>query len=401
MVRLIPDRTAAIALAGGAVFHLDASDSVGGQTHLELWERTLPFTPAGVPATAPLPPFTLRPGPVSESPTSPTVQAVPLGSIYQLRLFNRGHGSAELAENPQPRRLTLGALDFPSIGRGHATFLTGCGDKPRVMVTPGGTFVSMAFVTQSRTMARVQLLGSTPQTESFGHPVFLAPDVIADAVSPRPAIVHRVSVVDRISAATPGHIPLRTNQELWFTILAWNEAGDYDIVWNTTGLAPATPPEVVRTKQRVVRARLARLHCHEDSDKIGSGSGEFTFGITGGSATAMSPPVSWKPMTTGDMLEVPAGPDLTISPPDAAATVRVWVDGTEDDSGSVPQDDDDRASTADYLGGGPGRGTSLPFPAGQGKELVTDAVLTLASAPVTLGDRFEYSADVVYSVDYV
>ncbi|MGV9270726.1 hypothetical protein ACWDRR_39515 [Kitasatospora sp. NPDC003701] len=365
---------------------------------LEFWERTIPFPSGGTPA-APPPDFSLRTGPVSEDPVSPTIQAVPLGSIYQVRALNRGSGSARLAENPDPQR-TIGALDFPSITRGpRRTHLTACGNKPRVVVTPGGTFVSIAFATQSLTMARVQLLDSSPEMAGPGgtaDPYFFAPNVIASAVSTSPALVHRLSLVDQISSTSTGHIPLRTNQVVWFNVLAWDDQGNYDVVWNTTGLAPATPPETIRTKQRVVRARLARLYCHDDSDQLGSGSGAFTFAMTGGSSAVTSDPVSWNPMSTGDMLEVPAGTtDLVISPPDAATTVRVRVDGVEDDSGSFPSDSDDKASTAD------GKGPALPFPIGRGKEVVTDTVITLKSLPTTLsGDELSFSADIVYDIDY-
>jgi hypothetical protein len=55
-----------------------------------------------------------------------------------------------------------------------------------------------------------------------------------------------------------GHPALRTGQKLFFVILCWDAAGSWDLVWNTTGVAPATPPELITTKQRVVEVRLHR-----------------------------------------------------------------------------------------------------------------------------------------------
>ncbi|MFI6423244.1 hypothetical protein ACIBG6_38440 [Streptomyces sp. NPDC050842] len=171
--------------------------------------------------------------------------------------------------------MLLGKVDYPCIRReAPDTFLTVCDGTPRVLVTPGGTFVSVAFITQVPALARVQVFDSPPQLDALKHPFFPTPSVIAGAVTTLPTIVHRLSMVDELLAPeTDGHIALRTNQEFWFSLLVWNEQGRYDIAWNTTGLVGATPPEPFTTKNRAVRARLAKLHCHDTSDDWGSGTG--------------------------------------------------------------------------------------------------------------------------------
>ncbi|MFI6423245.1 hypothetical protein ACIBG6_38445 [Streptomyces sp. NPDC050842] len=108
-------------------------------------------------------------------------------------------------------------------------------------------------------------------------------------------------------------------------------------------------------------------------------------------------------MTPTEPLDIAAGAaDLTISPPNAAQRMGVWVAGVEDDSGTFPPDADDEEVTPGSFGGATGPGTPLAFPVGDGREGVSDETVTLVSRHLTLtGGELSFSADIVCSVDHV
>jgi hypothetical protein len=142
--------------------------------------------------------------------------------------------------------------------------------------------------------------------------------------------------------------------------------------------------------------RLHRLRCLDDSDDLSQGEATFKF-IVRHDAGSVTRTVSWSPMPTGGQRLIPVGTaSVQVDPPDAAGGVSVRVEGEEDDSGSFPPDDNDRAATHGLVGSGP-----LSFPVGEVKELVDNQMVVYFSQPLTFGELLSFAAEVVYSVKYV
>ena len=80
------------------------------------------------------------------------------------------------------------------LGReARASHLTACAETPQVDITVGGTFASISFATNVKTMARVQLATSPPSTATGGFPVFKPEEIVASVVSLEPKVLHRVA----------------------------------------------------------------------------------------------------------------------------------------------------------------------------------------------------------------
>ena len=320
---------------------------------------------------------------------------VPPGSIFQGRLYRFNEGQSTGA-GP-----ILGRCDFPSVSRAaRANFLTRCASVPQVEITTGGTFVSMVFATGVLARARVQIGNVPPVTDSpdtTGFPFFPPENVVATVVTDAPKLIHQVSLVDELlQLETTLHTPLTTGQTLFFVIFVWNAAGSWDFVWNTTGVAPTTVPEPIKTKARSVSVSLRKLVCLDDSDDLSDGEATFNFVVIDAIGTPQIKTVNWNPMATGTSHSV-ANVTTQVNPPNAAGAVRVRIDGVEDDSGSFPPDDDDSASTSLLAMGG----HALFFPVGEKKEQVDNALVNLSSQPATGDDSFHFIGEVSYSVNYV
>ncbi len=186
---------------------------------------------------------------------------------------------------------------------------------------------------------------------------------------------------------------------VFFNILAWDAAGAWDSIWNTTGVAPTTIPESLKLKRRRVSVLLDKLHVFDDSDDLSDGEGEFKLVVSqaGASQTRKfsSSFESGKPVSVPISMSVDIGPETITS---ANHGVLVRVDGAEDDSGFPWLDDDDLASTTLTLGSG---GWPLPFPVGEGQEEVNSQLLSMPSKMMTSGDTFSFLAEIVYDINYV
>jgi hypothetical protein len=268
---------------------------------------------------------------------------------------------------------------------------------PQVDITTGGTFVSMAFASSVPTRARIQIGVNPPAIDGAGFPFFLPQDVVASAITNGPKRLNKATLVDELlQSDTNGHTSLVTNQKLFFVIFAWDAMGNWDLVWNTTGLAPTTSPESIRTLKRVVNVRLHRLRCLDDSDDFSDGEATFKFIVTHDTGTEERM-FNWAPMPTGGQIWIPFGTaSVQVNPPNAAGSVTVRVEGEEDDSGSFPPDDNDLAATHGLVGG-----DRLPFPRGEKKEQVDDALIVYFSQPRTFSELLSFAAEVVYSVKYI
>jgi hypothetical protein len=387
MARLVPSNPAQLALVSSATGGTAnfTVETAGSTPKVEIWERVLPFTPGPTP-----PPFTFGGGFAADTPVS---RPVPTGGVYQVRLFRENQGNS-LAEGD-----LLGALDFPCVRRGaRVNFLTRCASMPQVDITLGGTFVSMAFATNVPTRARMQVGVTPPGVNGAGFPFFAPQDVVASAVTAAPKLLSKATLVDELfQPDTNGHVPMTTNQTLLFVIFAWDASGAWDFVWNTTGVAPATPPESIRTLKRVVDVRLHKLYCLDDSDDLSTGEATFKFIVKHATGTEERS-LDWDPMDTlGQPKFIPGNTvSVHIDHPNAAGEVTVRIEGEEDDSGSIPPDDNDRAATHGLVGGDP-----LPFPVGELKERVDDVTLVFFSERRTYGELLSFSAEVIYSVHYI
>lgn len=382
MSKLVPFEPGEVAIGETAVFTI-VHDGGPKERKVELWQRLVEYE------STQLPKF-MHAGLVSS--TQNESHDVALGDLFQAVLYREGQG------NPSGTGDILGKVDFPSIDvDARENFLTACAKgMPQLEITTGGTFVSMSFATSVLTRARVQVGTREPELDTRGLPVMPSENVVASAASQAPKLLHELHLVDELlQFDTDDHTPLETDQELFFVILVWNEDGYWDFIWSTKGVAPANAPERIRTKKRVVRTRLSRLICHDDSDDLSDGEAEFNFIVLhGGGETVKT--VSWNPMATGGQKRPPIGTaSVQVDHPDSATGVAVRVDGVEDDSGSFPPDDDDKASTHGLSGG-----TSLNFPVGSRTEVVPDTLLVLRSERTTFSELFEFTAEVIYSVDY-
>jgi hypothetical protein len=280
-------------------------------------------------------------------------------------------------------------------------FLTRCAAIPQVEITRGGTFIRFSFASATATRARVQLGLTPPQLNSQGFPQFNNPiDVVASAISNKPALVHDVTLVDELlEPDITGHAALRSGQTLFYVILAWNAAGDWDAIWNSTAALSSTGtplPEAITTKQRSVTVALRKLTCLDDSDDLSAGEASFTFRVRGGTVD-QTKTVTWDPMDSGSISpSYSNSTKVTINPPDASGGVDIRLEGTEDDSDSVPPDSDDKASPQGLSGF-----TPLKFPVGEGKEEATDQVLVWTSQQLTFSEVLSFESEIVYNVSYV
>jgi hypothetical protein len=386
MPRLVPINPNEIALTTATGGTADFRAITAGSTQkLEIWERILPFIP-GVTE----PDFKRFGSPFSSTTTFN--QPLLTGQIYQVRLYRENQGNRKGNGN------ILGKLDFPGVLRlSRVNFLTRCASAPQVDINMGGTFVSTAFAANIPTRARVQIGIRPPSLDARGLPFFAEGDVVASAVTTRPGLLNKVSLIDELlDSETTGHTPLATNQTLFFVIFAWDAMGSWDLIWNTTGIAPATPPESIKTLQRVVDVRLHRLSCLDDSDDLSYGEASFKF-IVKHDTDSVVKSLSWSPMSTGSQKLIPLGTaSVRVAPPDAAGSVTVRIEGEEDDSGSFPPDKDDRAATHGLSGG-----DALSFPVGEVKEEVDNRLVTYYSQPRTFSELLSFAAEVIYSVKYV
>ena len=398
MAQLIPTDPAEVAWfaspgGGTAAFTVDNTTPGVGSPTVDLWERVIPWSAATPPP--PPPPFTFVASfpsitPVSRPVPAGTMGGIPMGGLYQCLLYFNGQGNASGTGD------VLARLDFPCLARGGRTnMLTRCAGVPQIDIAAGGTFVSMAFATAVRTMARVQMgvtaPGVNPSNISLGYPgAFAAPaDVVARAVSAGGTFLHKLALTNNL---LPGNT-------VFFNILAWTATGDYDFIWNTTGIAPATVPESITLKRRQVSVRLAKLHVFDDSDDLSDGEGEFKL-VVSQAGTSQTQQFS-SSFESGKAVSVPASMKVDMGPEAitlANQGVLVRVDGAEDDSGFPWLGDNDMASTTLTLGSG---GHPLPFPVGEGKEEVNSQLLSLPSKMLTSGEEFSFLAEIRYDVNYV
>ncbi|MGN9791558.1 hypothetical protein ACTMTU_10765 [Streptomyces sp. OZ13] len=377
MANLVPDNGAGedIGQAGGVRFIVDPS---GAPVQYRLWERIVNgFSSAPAYSKGGL--FTS---------TTPVTKAVPKGSLYQARLRRESDG---------PNGPVLGKLDMPVLDRvGRKNYLTACAEKPMVDIKPGGTFVSFAFATSTGTMARVQLGANAPELVGGAQfPRFHAADVLASAVSLESDVIHRVSVMDELTdPGTTDHAPLLSGEEVFYTILVWDGAGNWDVLWSKTGSAPAATPEKIKLLDRVVRARIDRLYCFEDSDSETFGEADFWLRVKDDTGAEQKKKLRWNPMASNSFAPpiAPATTEIKINPPNARKEVTVRVTAWEDDEGSV-NDVSDTAATVPSV-------QPLHFPLGEGNERIPEKVFTLDSTSTGGDDILKFQATIAYSVDY-
>lgn len=370
---------AAGTVTGKAEFTIDPTGIPG---KVEIWERIIKFPPPLVPM---LPPPAFAFGGLYAS-TTPVSKNVPLADLYQVRLYREGEGNAAGDGN------VLDQLNFPCVlsDVGRSDFLTRCAQVPQLDITAGGTFVSLAFAASKLTMSRAQLAKKMPETGMAGLPVFRDRSVVATAhsASTGPKFLHKLVLSDE--RMLPGN-------PFFFVILVWDSNGNWDFVWNPDAATPPATPKTIASKQRFVDVRLAKLHYLNDSDSETNGEGNFTLVVR-----QKAPPASPKTETlavatfeSGTSLDVVPPMQITLGPEVVTADIRnvsVQVFGFDDDSGSVPQDDDDYANTD---------ATPLDFPTGEGKEEVIDRLLTLTGNPSVGNDTLRFVAEVRYSVKYL
>lgn len=266
--------------------------------------------------------------------------------------------------------------------------MTACAREPQVDIAVGGTFASISFAANVKTMARVQLATSPPERDGL-FPLFKPTDVVATASSLEPKLLHRVSLQDLLTdRQTSDHTPMVSGAELFFTILVWTADGKWDYVWSPVAAAPAQAPATIKLKQRRVGVRLANLFCNFDSDSQTFGEADFSLIVRDSNGVDVSAPYRWDPMETGTLSPaiVPGTVDVVLMPPRANGRVTVRINAVEDDSGTPFGDDDDTALAGGFAG------TPLPIPAGEGKELVSSQVINFTSTMTGGDDLLEFAA---------
>jgi hypothetical protein len=363
-------------------------DPTGVTERVELWERSISFA---APGPVPPPPDFVKIGLFGS--TTSQFRKVPLAALYQARLYREGEGN-KAGDGPVLDRLDMPCLLSDEQGS-RLPFLTACADKPQIEITAGGTFVSLDFAAQKRTMARVQLALGSPKTFVLGKDalgIFGQGAAIATTFSGGPKLLHKLALIDE--AMLPG-------TQFFFVILAWDEAGKWDYVWDPDAAAPKTNPKKISTKQRFVDVRLTKLHYLDDSDGdlTGSGEGDFTLVVEFPDKVKpgkeMRKSLNVPTFKTGTSLTITPPTSITIGPEVVALNARkvnVKVEGHDDDGGGLGTDDDDFVETPM---------TPLDFPVGEGKEEVTNRLLSLKGDQNPVGDDdLRFTAEVVYSVTY-
>lgn len=377
MANIFPDGDLEIADAGGAKILLVPDGPTGDY---ELWTRAVNFAAAA-------PTFALKG--VFGSVTTVSSGSLPLGGLLQAQLFRKGDG---------PDGKLLGMLDYPVLAReARADYLTACAERPQVDITVGGTFASICFATNVKTMARVQLATSPPERDGV-FPFFKPTDVVATASSLEPKLLHRVSLQDLLTdRETTDHSPMLSGAELFFTILAWTDDGKWDYVWSPVAAAPGQAPDTIKLKQRRVGVRLANLFCNFDSDSQTFGEADFALIVRDSNGVDVSAPYRWAPMETGTFSPaiVPGTVDVILMPPRANGRVTVRINAVEDDSDTPFGDDDDTALAGGFAG------RPLAFPAGEGKELLPAQVMNFTSAMTGGDDLLQFAAQIIFSVRYL
>jgi hypothetical protein len=367
-----------LAAGGKANFTIDPTGVPG---RVEIWERVIPFPPPG---PVPPPPAFASVGVFNS--TTPMSKTVPLASLYQVRLYREGEGTATGDGN------VLDQLNFPCVlsEQGRSNFLTRCADAPQIDITAGGTFVSLSFGASKLTMSRAQLAVGGPHTaDVLGYPVFPDGSVVATvlSVSTGPKLLHTLALSDE--RMLPGHT-------FPFVILVWDSNGNWDFVWNPDAATPPAQPKPITTKKRSVDVRLTKLYYLDDSDSSTFGEGNFTLVVQHKAPPAAPDKVVLQVGTfaTGTSLTILPPTQKTFGPEVVTAATRnvsVQVKGFDDDSDTPLGDDNDLAETAM---------TPLRFPIGEGKEEVIDRLLSMEGNPSGGDDDLHFVAEVLYSVKY-
>jgi hypothetical protein len=361
---------------GVAAYTIDPTGVAG---KVETWERVITFTSGG---SAILTPKFAKVGVFAS--TTPTTGSVPIGGIYEVVLYEEGNGRDDGNGDVLDRR------SFPCIQiEGRSNFLTKCTEIPQLDIKAGGTFASITFAASRMTMSRVQLGVKKPRNGSGSLPVLTDNELVAEAVSVAqgPKFMHRLTPTDR--RLLPG-------TSVFFSILVWDNNGNWDYIWSPDASAPGKPPKSFPLLSRTVKVELIRLRYLDDSDELSDGEGDFTLIVRPG----ISGTTLLKKTLTLDSFE--SGTDLTISPAKTITVgaapisndtypVSVQVKGHDDDTGSFPSDDDDFAET--HL-------TEIDLPIGDGREQVIDRFLSLTSHKSGDDDTLAFIADLTYSVTY-
>ncbi len=354
-------------------------DPTGVSGKVETWERVITFNPGGTSIS--IPPFT-KVGVFAS--TTPTSGSVPIGGLYQVLLYEENKGKSDGSGPVLDRR------SFPCVLiEGRSNFLTKCTEIPQLDIKAGGTFASIAFAASRVTMSRVQLGLKAPHTGTGGLPVLTDDELVAEAVSVAagPKLLHRLSPTDR--RILPG-----TNA--FFSIMIWDLNGNWDYIWSPEGSAPAKPPKPFNLLSRTVEVKLTRLGFLDDSDALSNGEGDFTLVVQPGIAGTglVKKTLNVATFETNTSLTIVPPKTITVGPapiiPDTYP-ISVQVKGHDDDSGSVPSDEDDFAET-DM--------TELDLPIGEGKEQVNDRFLSLTSHVSGGDDTLAFTADLLFSVSY-
>jgi hypothetical protein len=354
---------------------------------LEVFERMLPFRET---LSSRATPFTRAPeGPFKPDSSLRLERDVPLGMVYQARLYAEEGGST-LGDTST----ALDKLDMPSVHpEMRAHFLTHCGEarKPQLRLEPGGTYVATTIATggvESRVLTQLGVVMPDALTEFPLMPFFPPRDIVASEVSEDVDFVHRPAPIDDLSEFADSHVRMSPGQNLFYLIVAWEERGSWDYVWTRAGEAPITVPEPVRTKQRRVEIRVPQLVCLSDSDDLSSGEATFHLKVSDNAGEQIDS-YFWEEMDTAST----ARPGLSIvsSGPRAAGQVGYGVTAVDDDSGSFPPDSDDHADT--------GLPHTIAFLRGEGRETFNGAH-TLEGLPTTSGEEMRFLADVVWDVSY-
>lgn len=359
-----------VAWDGTAEFHVFP----GRHSTVEVWERVVPFG-------GPVPDFT--PAVSTDQPTQQTRTGLPLGSLYQVRLYDAGEG------RPDGEGRVHGALDFPCLSSTNGereSIIDRCRRAAQVEISPGGTYVSVGVAVCPASMVRVQLGREEPIVGNNGLGHFDRGTLAASAVSLAPRKVHQLDVQHRSFDPEP----LLPGNDVRFVVLAWTADGFWDYVW-TTG-ETGQPPEAVTLKRRRVEVKLTDLFIDDDSDDLSGGEAMFTLVVKHGLTTetqSFSTTVHSGHAVTGipPFMRVDTG--LQAIPSILDGVVSVLVTAREDDSGSVPPDSDDFAHA--YFG-------PLELPSGPA-ETVSGQKLEVTST-VDSGDPFRFRAQIAYSVTY-
>jgi hypothetical protein len=270
----------------------------------ELFERVVPF---GAAASGSL--FHKVPGVFAEDETRLHSADVPIGSLYQARLFRRDAISP--GTQPTDDDVPLGRVDLPAIiTEARTNLLTTCDpERAQIVLDAGGNYLKAALATGGARTRMLLLVGDIEPTLvqlQVPFPRFSDRNPVAASASRNSGLLHRVIAPPPNSHQSTDRVS--PQQSIFFIALVWTENGSWDFVWSETRKAGEDgEPQELTTKTRTIEIEVRQMTCvdddHFDDDP------HFLFALESEAEVLASKGFTWEDMSSGSITK----PHLSLS----------------------------------------------------------------------------------------